>query len=66
MWNKLNEIKPFWNINKIKEDVKITNVVISEEFGTIFIEFHGIFSFFTAYIELDYKNNYDVKMFDPS
>ncbi|MGM9877902.1 MAG: hypothetical protein ACI33S_04550 [Bacilli bacterium] len=66
LWNKINEIKPFWDLNKIKEDVKITNVAISEKIGTISIEFNGIFDFFTAYIELDYKKNYDVKKFDPS
>lgn len=56
--------KPFWNIENIKNDLIIKNVIIEEEYNKIIIEFEGILNSFIAYVEINY-NNYEITNFDP-
>lgn len=60
-----NQEKPFWNINNIKNDLRIKNVIIEEEYNKLMIEFDGILNSFIAYLEIDYSNNYEITNFDP-
>lgn len=66
LWDKIQQTKPFWNLNSIKDDVDITNIIIDADYKHINIEFNGICDFFTAYIELSYDKEYKIKVFDPS
>lgn len=66
LWNNLQKDRPFWNLNKIKEDITITNFIINDNYGKITIEFNGFFSLLTAYIKLNYKENYEIDAFDPN
>lgn len=66
LWKKINEEKMFWNLDNIKNDVVITNVIIDADYKNICMEFYGICDFFVAYIELNYEKNYTIEQFDPS
>ena len=66
LWEKIQQTKPFWNLNNIKDDIKITNIVIDADYNHINIEFNGICEFFVAYTELSYDKDYQIKVFNPS
>ena len=66
LWEKIQETKSFWNLNNIKDDVVITNVMIDADRRNISIEFNGICNSFVAYIRLSYDNNYEIEEFNPN
>ena len=66
LWDKIQLEKPFWNLSKLKDDIRITCVVINEEFESISIEFNGVCNFFVAIVEMKYNNNFEITNFDPS
>lgn len=66
LWEKIQQEKPFWNLNNLKNDIAITNVVIHDEDKYISIEFSGICKFFVAYLELNYEDDFNIDVFDPS
>lgn len=63
---KLKENIPFLKIEKLKDDISVTNVVIKLEYKELYIEFFGLCSFFTAMITLKYEDNFEVSEFSPS
>ena len=65
LWEKIKDEKPFWNLENIKKDINITNVVIEPDYNKICIEFNGFCSFFYAIIEMDLEN-YNIINFDVS
>lgn len=67
--NILENIKnniPFFNVEKLKNDIKITNVNIDGELDNIYIEFEGICNCFYAMIEMNYGNNFKIIDFHAS
>ena len=64
--DKIQEIKTVWNINNLKDDITITNIVIDANYKHIDIEFNGVCDFFVAYISINYAEDYQIKQFDPS
>lgn len=66
LWEKIQQTKPFWNLNNIKNDINITNIVIDADYKHISIEFNGVCNMYTAYIELSYDKDYQIKVFNPN
>lgn len=65
-WNIFQQEKPFWKLNNLKEDIRITNVIIDVDYKEICIEFNGVCNFFNAYISIKYEENYNISVFDPN
>jgi hypothetical protein len=62
----IKEKVPFLNVEKFKEDIKITYVTINERYGEINIIFTGICKFFNGLITLNYKEDYKISEFQVS
>ena len=63
---KLKENVPFFNVDKFKNDILITNITIDKKPKEIAIDFKGISDFFVAAIILDYGKKYEIIEFSAS
>ena len=69
--NLLNfkEQKPYFRINRLKKDIKITNVFMEMDSNEIEIEFEGVCHFFNAYVRIKYDkalNEFEIVEFSAS
>ena len=51
------EQKPYFRMNRLKKDIKITNVFMEMNSDEIEIEFEGVCHFFNAYVRLKYNQS---------
>ncbi len=58
----LNNI-PFFNIGKLKNDIRVHNVNINEKYNEISIEFDGICDFFSAMVTFKYDDSFRISEF---
>lgn len=61
----LNNI-PFFNISKLKDDIRVHNVNINKDYNEISIEFDGICDFFTAMVTFKYDDSFRISEFHAS
>lgn len=54
---------PFFNIDKLKDDIRVHNVNIRKEYNEISIEFDGVCDFFAAMIVFKYDDNFRISEF---
>lgn len=57
---------PFFNIDKLKDDIRVRNVNIKKEYNEISIEFDGVCDFFVAMVVFKYDDNFRIREFHAS